>query len=138
MKVLDTDMLTLLLQGKPPVVARRAREAEEVVISAVTRIEVLQGRFASLLKAADGADLRRAYMRLETAERDLQPFRIIPITETVAMQFDHLRQVKRLKPIGRGDIVIAAIALAHDATFLSRNVKDFRKVPGLRVENWAD
>ena len=34
--------------------------------------------------------------------------------------------------------MIAAITLAHRATLVSRNVKDFRRVPGMQVENWAD
>jgi tRNA(fMet)-specific endonuclease VapC len=34
------------------------------------------------------------------------------------------------------DLRIAAIALAHDALLLSRNLKDFRKVPGLCVDDW--
>ena len=33
---------------------------------------------------------------------------------------------------------MACICLAHDATFLTRNVADFKPVPGLRVENWLD
>jgi hypothetical protein len=49
-KVLDTDTLTLLLQGQPKVIARRKQESDEVVIAVVSRIEVLQGRFATLLK----------------------------------------------------------------------------------------
>ena len=40
--------------------------------------------------------------------------------------------------IGRADLLIAAIVLTHRATLVSRNLKDFRQVPGLRVENWAD
>src|SRR5947208_2100199 len=60
MKVLDTDTLTLLLQGHPKVLEQRRQESDEVVIAAVSRSEVLLGRFASLLKAADGAELKRA------------------------------------------------------------------------------
>jgi tRNA(fMet)-specific endonuclease VapC len=36
------------------------------------------------------------------------------------------------------DLKIAAICLAHDATLLSRNLRDFEKVPDLRTENWLD
>jgi tRNA(fMet)-specific endonuclease VapC len=36
------------------------------------------------------------------------------------------------------DLKIASIALAHDATLLTRNTRDFAQVPGLRIENWLD
>jgi tRNA(fMet)-specific endonuclease VapC len=138
MKVLDTDTLTLLLQGQPKVVERRRQESEEVVIGVVSRIEVFQGRFASLVKAANGEELKRGQQRLDQAERDLGPFRVLPITDAVAEEFDHLRQIKGLKKIGRNDLLIASIALGNRATLVTRNVKDFQKVPGLQVENWAD
>jgi len=38
--------------------------------------------------------------------------------------------------IGSQDLKIAAIAVANDALLLSANLRDFRQVPGLRVENW--
>ncbi len=44
---------------------------------------------------------------------------------------------KRLR-MSTSDMKIASIALAHDATLLTRNLQDFTKVPGLRVENWLD
>jgi tRNA(fMet)-specific endonuclease VapC len=36
------------------------------------------------------------------------------------------------------DLRIAAVAVAHDATLLSRNLSDFSKVPGLRAEDWTE
>ena len=38
--------------------------------------------------------------------------------------------------IGSQDLKIAAIAMTQDALLLSANLRDFQKVPGLRVENW--
>jgi tRNA(fMet)-specific endonuclease VapC len=43
-----------------------------------------------------------------------------------------------LKKIGRADLLIASIARANKAILVTRNLKDFRQVPGLQVENWAD
>ncbi len=138
MILLDTDTLTLLLAEHPRVVDCYDRETDEVAITVITRIEVLQGRFATLMKAADGAQLQRGQQRLDRAERDLQAFRIFPIVDAVAAEFDRMRQNKKLKRIGRGDILIAAIALAHRARLASRDVRDFTQVPGLQLENWAD
>jgi tRNA(fMet)-specific endonuclease VapC len=49
--------------------------------------------------------------------------------------FQRLRS-QRIR-IGSFDLKIAAIAIAHDATLLSRNLAVFRKVPGLKVEDWT-
>ena len=38
----------------------------------------------------------------------------------------------------RSDMLIACIALAQDALLVSRNTKDFSKIPGLKLANWAD
>ena len=63
---------------------------------------------------------------------------ILPFDEAAGAEFDRLRQNKKLKKIGRGDLLIASIALANKATLVTRNTKDFGKVPGLKIENWAD
>jgi len=62
---------------------------------------------------------------------------VIPIDAAAAAQFDALRQNRKLKKIGRRDLLIAAITLAEQATLATRNLKHLRQVPGLRVENWA-
>jgi tRNA(fMet)-specific endonuclease VapC len=55
-------------------------------------------------------------------------------TESAADIFMRLRS-ERIR-IGTQDLKIASIALANDATLLSANLRDFEKVPGLRVEDW--
>jgi tRNA(fMet)-specific endonuclease VapC len=138
MIVLDTDTLTLYLLNHPRVLERRRQAEDEVVITIISRIETLLGRFATLLKAADGSELQRGQGRLDQAERDLAPFRVLTVDTAAAAEFDRLRVNKKLKKIGRADLLIAAIALANRARLVTRNLKDFRQVPGLQVENWAD
>ena len=55
-----------------------------------------------------------------------------------AKQFELLLRNKKLKKIGRGDLLIASIALARKATLATRNLRDFQQVPGLKTENWAN
>jgi tRNA(fMet)-specific endonuclease VapC len=138
MFILDTDTLTHLLKGNPRVSARRAQTTEEVAITVITRIEILQGRFASVLKAEDGEKLLLAQQRLAESEKDLEHFLVLAVDAAAAAEFDRLRQIKKLKKIGRGDLLIAAITLANGATLVTRNLKDYRQVEGLHLENWAD
>ena len=61
---------------------------------------------------------------------------ILPFDREAANIFHRLRPLHRRT--GTMDLKIAAICIAHDATLLTRNLVDFEKVPGLRVENWLD
>jgi len=137
MFVLDTDIVTLLEHGHDQVSLRLRQANEEIVTTEITRIEILQGRFASVLKAEDGEKLLHARRRLEEAESRLERVRILPIDAKAAATFDLLLENKKLKRIGRGDLLISAITLARRATLVTRNLKDFRQVSGLQVENWA-
>jgi tRNA(fMet)-specific endonuclease VapC len=139
MKILDTDTLTFFLGGRQQIVERFRQETDEVATTVMNRIEILQGRFATLLTAADGAELRRAQQLLDETLAGLERIpKVISIDDATANEFDRLRQNKKLKKIGRADLLIAAIVLANRATLVTRNVKDFRQVPGLRIENWAE
>jgi tRNA(fMet)-specific endonuclease VapC len=63
--------------------------------------------------------------------------------DVIILDFDEraAEEYKRLSKfrirIGAMDLKIASIALANNATLLSRNLKDFGKVPDLKVEDWA-
>ena len=116
MILLDTDMLTLLFQGHVRV-RRRVQSAEqEVATTIVTRIEVLQGRFDAILKAANAGQLQKAYERLQDLEIQIATLPILPVDRTAAEQFEELLRNKKLKKIGRGDLLIASITLAQKAT----------------------
>src|SRR5438552_4210313 len=109
MFVLDTDTLTLLLLGHKRVTAKRTQATSEVVLTVVTRIEILQGRFASVLKAEDGEKLLLAQQRLLENDRDLEKFIILTVDVAAAAEFDRLRQSKKFRKMGRGDLLIAAM-----------------------------
>ncbi len=140
MYVFDTDTLTLAFSGHRLMgERRRAVPAAAIAVSVITQIEMLRGRFDFLLKAANGEQLLRAQTLLEQTQRGLAEFAtILSIDALAAAEFDRLRDNKKLKKVGRADLLIAAIALARRATVVTRNTRHFRDVPGLRVENWAD
>lgn len=138
--ILDTDTFTLAHRGTRGLRDRidAEREAHEIVISLVTWIEVLRGRFEAVVKATDGNALSRAQARLISSEEYMVDFRVLLFDTTSTAEFDRLQKDKKARKAGRNDLLIACIALAHDATLVTRNTKDFANIPGLKVENWAD
>jgi predicted nucleic acid-binding protein len=140
MYILDTDILTHFWRGNEKV-ASRIRGLDSMspaIITVINYIEVLQGRFDSIIKAADSAELLLAAERLDKTVRELAKFHALKVDESVAAKFDELRRWKRVKKMGRADLLIACFALVHDATLVTRNTKGFAHVPGLKLENWAD
>jgi tRNA(fMet)-specific endonuclease VapC len=135
--VLDTDIATLHFYGHAAVTQRVMDVEDEVVITIVSRIEILRGRFDSVLKAADADQLIVAQTRLVDAERWLAGLPILAFDAAAAAEFDRLREDKKLKKIGRADLLIACIALAHRATLTTRNRRHFRPVPGLTLDDWT-
>jgi tRNA(fMet)-specific endonuclease VapC len=138
MILLDTDTYTLHQLAHQRVVERCQAAVEAPAITIVTQIEVVRGRHDALYKAEDWDRLLRAQQVLGLTLQHMTQFQTVHFDATAAAEFDRLRQSKGLKKIGRGDLLNASIALANRATLVSRNLKHFRQVPGLQVENWAD
>lgn len=66
----------------------------------------------------------------------MQSWTILPWSEDSADIYETLKAQKL--GVGPMDLRIASIALEYNATILTRNLQDFKRVPGLRVENWLD
>lgn len=139
MIVLDTSYVSLF-QYPEHARANSLRERllaspdRDIVTTAITPEEQMRG----WLSAIHGQrDIRRQvtyYERLIGLFRFFADWRILPFDELAADQFQSLR-AQRVR-IATMDLKIASIVLVHAATLLSSNLRDFERVPGLRVEDW--
>jgi tRNA(fMet)-specific endonuclease VapC len=136
LSVLDTDMLSLLQRGHPIVTRRFAsRPAGEIAITAITVEEQISGWYTMLRKAKKPEDLALAYQSLIDTVRYLASLPILPFSADAIVRFQLL--VGQKLNVGGMDLRIAAIALENGAAVVSRNLRDFGRVPGLIVEDWS-
>ena len=140
MVVLDTDHISLLDHGNSDAARRlQARldelAAGEAVATIISFEEQTRGWTAYLAKARSLAQQVEAYGRLKG---HLQSYCSIPVIEFDAKAATEFPRLKHSSiRLGTMDLKIAAIALARGATLLTRNMTDFRKVPGLVLEDWS-
>lgn len=141
--VLDTDVLTICELPDSPAYARlharlHARvlhlaDDDRIATTIVTDEEQTRGWLAYMAKSRDVRHPVRAYDRLK---RHLLTYATLDVLDFDAADvFAGL--VRRKLGVGSSDLKIAAIALARRAVLPSRNLKDFRKVPGLTVDDWT-
>jgi tRNA(fMet)-specific endonuclease VapC len=89
-----------------------------------------------LLRKVRGPDEQvRAYERLAQAIPHLARWRIIPVSRPALTRFETLKRMNLNVP--KMDLRIATIVLETGATLVSRNLRDFRRIPNLVVEDWA-
>ncbi|HEV3339790.1 MAG TPA: type II toxin-antitoxin system VapC family toxin [Pirellulales bacterium] len=140
MFLLDTDHIVVIQQRAEPEFNRLSirmsgRSGDEFFVPIITFHEQVQGWNAYISRAKTSAGLVKGYARLERILSDFSQASITPFDEAAAARCDSLR--KQRVRIGTMDLRIAAIALVHGYTLLSRNSVDFQKVPGLAVEDWT-
>lgn len=128
----DTDILIYFINRKPGFehVARRmsGRSPGELRLSAITLAEVKFG----IEKGEFRAENRRALMEV------LQLFQVDDLPVGAAQDFAEIKTalIRKGKPIGPYDMLIAAHARHVGATVVTNNEREFRRVPGLSVQNW--
>lgn len=139
MHLLDTNHVSEL--GYNSALGARLRQrlkqsASDVVTSVITVEEELRGWLAKLNQCREDDLQIELYLKLTRRVEFLARWVVLSLdAESLSRFWSFRRQGVR---IGTQDLKIACIALAHDATVLTRNLADFRQVPGLRVENWLD
>jgi tRNA(fMet)-specific endonuclease VapC len=138
--VLDTDHLTVYAfpesKGHQALSERIRNSTEEFGTTIVCLEEQLRGWLAAIKRKLDPSGQVAPYRQLEELWEFFGAWKILPFDDRAANLFKKLR--KEGLRIGSQDLKIAAIALTWDALLLSANLRDFRQVPGLRVENWLE
>ncbi|MCR4304056.1 MAG: type II toxin-antitoxin system VapC family toxin [Gallionella sp.] len=131
--LIDTDTLIYLIKNRPDSVAARVNALppdDRLCMSFVTYAELLKGAERSSRKA-------EVLRRLESLTRQVP----VVFDTSHALCGHYAAQFTRLKkagtPIGANDLWIACHALALDATLVTNNIREFERVTGLRLENWA-
>jgi tRNA(fMet)-specific endonuclease VapC len=137
--IFDTDHLSLLERGNLPIQKRlQTIVATSVAITIVTAEEKVKGRLATInkLSGIDNIDrLSIAYRTLQTTLDDLRTFPILSFSDLACDRYRELLQQKIR--VGSHDLRIAAITLSVEGILLTRNRRDFERVPGLRFEDWS-
>ena len=128
--LLDTDTCIYAINERPAKVLAQllANEDEGIGISVVTAAELHFGA----RKSGSSRNVR-------ALDHFLEPLTVFEFDLDAARKYAEVRHAleKKGAPIGPLDTQIAAHALSLGLTLVTNNVREFRRVPGLRVENWV-
>jgi len=130
--LLDTSSCITFLRGGSSALPNKIRQQTRgsVAISTITVAELEYG-----VAGSDRTEEERAQ-----THNFLGPFRIVPFDREAAIQYGSVKSALRQKGIGIGplDTLLAAHALSLSAVMVTENVREFRRVPGLIVEDWTN
>lgn len=138
--LLDTDHISFLQLGLGPeyaaLSARMSRHSPaDFAISVVSFHEQMLGGHAYINRARTTRDVVRGYEVMGQVLQSYLTAAVLPFDAAAAAAFDGL--IARRVRVGTMDLRIASIALSRGLAVLTRNLGDFRRVPGLVAEDWT-
>jgi len=129
--LLDTDVFSLMVKGQDEALNVRMQTLAkgEAVLSVITTGEYFYGVAHAPVSA----------LREKRAQRLMDFFGVLPLDAEASISYGDIRADLRAKgtPIGPNDLWLAAQAKAHGLTLVTRNTREFKRVKGLKVEDWS-
>lgn len=129
--LLDTDVFSLMVKGQDESINARLQVLHkgDAVLSVITTGEYFYGM----------AHAPVSTVREKRANRLIDFFGVLPMGAEVGAIYGAIRADLRIKgtPIGPNDLWLAAHAKAHGLIMVTRNTREFKRVKGLKVEDWA-
>ena|SRR5438874_715418 len=140
MVVLDTDHVSFLERQDSTQAARLLRRLSslsrtEVATTIITYEEQTRGWLAYAAKSRTIAQQIEAYRQLHKHLNTYRDIVILDFNEPAAVEYQRLR--KSAPRVGSYDLKIAAIVRSKDALLLTRNLRDFRQISDLQIEDWT-
>jgi tRNA(fMet)-specific endonuclease VapC len=125
---LDTNICIYAMRGEPaPLVRRFLAWSSEIHVSAIVVAELEYGVVNSTRHVENAARLAKFLDKVNVVDWD----------HASARAYAQIRFALKAQPISTEDMMIAACAIAHNATLITNNLREFARVPNLRLENWA-
>jgi tRNA(fMet)-specific endonuclease VapC len=131
MLILDSNTISYYFRGDPQVVPRlQAVRPADLGVPSIVEYELRYGLLRLLQQAAAP--------RMAALTQLLRPMQMLPFDAECAAHAARIHATLDAAgtPIGPHDTLIAATALRHQSTLVTRNVREFSRVPGLQVLNW--
>lgn len=127
--LLDTNIISHIVRYPRSPVARRLHGSRPGTVF-TSIVVAAEARFGLLKRSASSLSGR--------LEELLEQIEVIPFEAPADQRYAEVRVAleKAGQPIGSNDMLIAAHALALDCILVTANEREFRRVPGLKVENW--
>ncbi|MEM9155869.1 MAG: type II toxin-antitoxin system VapC family toxin [Cyanobacteria bacterium P01_F01_bin.33] len=141
--LLDTDHASVLQRASSKDaenILKRMQECsrDDFSLSIIGFHEQVKGALDILSQANDKASkLQSGYSLLFGILNAYKNAKILPFDARALEIYDRLSQEVRIIKRMRMDFRIASIAIAHNLVLLTRNARDFERVPGLRIEDWT-
>jgi tRNA(fMet)-specific endonuclease VapC len=133
--ILDTDHLSLYGRNHPALIDRLQVASVNLITTAINVEEQLRGRLAQVAEAKVGVSSTNAYRWLSETVKLLADFEILQFTAEAQLIYQDFKS-QRIR-IGTQDLRIASIVIAHNGILLSRNLRDFEKIPNAMVLDWT-
>ena len=131
MYFLDTNTCIFFLNGSSPSIKDKLLSVSpyQIKISSIVKAELLLGAYKSRYKQNN----------LEKVEAFLEPFEIVPFDDQASYVYAEIRSKTEIsgRNVGPNDLLIASVTLFYDGTLITNNVKEFKNIDGLKIEDWS-
>ena len=127
--MLDTNICIYVIKNRPAKLRERFNNfADQLCLSVITLAELIYGAEKSA----------RPHENLRVIEQFCARLDVLPLAERAASHYGQLwAELERAgQPIGIHDMMIGGHARSEGVTVVTNNIREFRRMPGLRLENW--